>query len=149
MEVMKTYFALIALGLSGAFLHADQKITVSGNDLMQFDIKEFTVSAGENVELEFKNIGKMPKIAMGHNLVILNKGVSSMAFGQKVLGMGASATNPLPEASMGDVLAATKLLGPDESDTIQFTAPSEPGKYEYLCTFPGHFAMMRGTMTVK
>jgi azurin len=91
----------------------------------------------------------MPKIAMGHNLVILNKGVSSMAFGQKVLGMGASATNPLPEASMGDVLAATKLLGPDESDTIQFTAPSEPGKYEYLCTFPGHFAMMRGTMTVK
>ncbi len=145
---MKKLLSLIALGLSGAFLHADQKITVTGNDLMQFDLKEFTVSAGEEVTLEFKNVGKMPKIAMGHNLVILKQDVSSMAFGQKVLGMGASATNPLPEASMGEVLAATKLLGPGETETITFTAP-EAGKYEYLCTFPGHFAMMRGTMTVK
>ena len=146
---MKKFIAFVALGLSGVLVHADQKITITGNDLMQFDIKEFSVTAGEKVELEFKNIGKMPKIAMGHNLVLLKKGVSALAFGQKVLGMSASATNALPEASMGDVLAATKLLGPDESDTITFTAPSEPGKYDYLCTFPGHFAMMRGTMTVK
>ena len=148
MKIMKTFFALIALGLSGAFLHADQKITVTGNDLMQFDIKEFTVSTGENVELEFKNIGKMPKIAMGHNLVILKEGISALKFGQKIMGMGASATNPIPEASKEDVLAATKLLGPDESATITFTAP-KPGVYQYLCSFPGHFAMMRGTMTVK
>ncbi len=146
---MKKFIAFAALGLSGVLVHADQKITITGNDLMQFDIKEFSVSAGEQVELEFKNIGKMPKIAMGHNLVLLKKGVSAIAFGQKVLGMGASATNPLPEASMSDVLAATELLGPDESDTISFTAPSEAGTYDYLCTFPGHFAMMRGTMTVK
>ena len=146
---MKKFIAFVALGLSGVLVHADQKITITGNDLMQFDIKEFSVTAGEKVELEFKNIGKMPKIAMGHNLVLLKKGVSALAFGQKVLCMGASATNALPEASMGDVLAATKLLGPDESDTITFTAPSEAGKYDYLCTFPGHFAMMRGTMTVK
>ena len=39
------------------------------------------------------------------------------------MGMGASATNPIPEASKEDVLAATKLLGPDECDTITFTAP--------------------------
>ena len=64
------------------------------------------------------------------------------------MGMGASATNPIPEASKEDVLAATKLLGPDERDTITFTAP-KPGVYQYLCSFPGHFAMMRGTMTVK
>ena len=48
-----------------------------------------------------------------------------------------------------DVIAFTKLLGPDESDTITFTAPKESGAYEYVCTFPGHFAMMRGTMKVK
>jgi len=149
MKQMKKFLSLIALGLSGAFLHADQKITVTGNDLMQFDLKEFTVSAGEQVTLEFKNVGKMPKIAMGHNLVLLKAGVSGIQFGQKVLGMGASATNPLPEASKEDVLAATKLLGPGESDTITFTAPSEPGVHQYVCTFPGHFAMMRGNMTVK
>ena len=70
---MKKFFIYLSLGLTGAFLHADQKITISGNDLMQFDIKEFSVTAGEKVELEFKNIGKMPKIAMGHNLVILKQ----------------------------------------------------------------------------
>ena len=148
-DSMKNLIAIAAFGLTGLFLHADQKITISGNDLMQFDIKEFSVSAGEKVVLEFKNTGNLPKIAMGHNLVILKAGISGIQFGQKVMGMGASATNPLPEASKEDVLAATKLLGPGESDTITFTAPSEPGVHQYVCTFPGHFAMMRGNMTVK
>ena len=136
--------ALLAISLNAA-----QKITITGNDTMQFDTKEFTVKAGEEVELELKNIGKLPKIAMGHNLVILKKGISAIKFGQKIMGMGASATNVLPAASMDDVIAATKLLGPSESDTITFTAPNEAGDYQFVCTFPGHFAMMRGIMVVK
>ena len=125
-----------------------KKITISGNDTMQFDLKSFDVKAGEKVELTFKNIGKIPKIAMGHNLVILKKGISAIAFGQKALGAGANATNALPDSVKGDTITATKLLGPDESETITFTAP-EAGDYEYVCTFPGHFAMMRGVMKVK
>ena len=128
--------------------HAAQKVTITGNDTMQFDKREFTVKSGEQVELEFKNIGKLPKIAMGHNLVILKKGISSLKFGQKVMSMGANATNPLPEPSMVDVIAATKLLGPGESETVTFTAP-ESGDYQFVCSFPGHFAMMRGIMVVK
>ena len=128
--------------------NAAQKITITGNDTMQFDKREFTVKSGEKVELEFKNIGKLPKIAMGHNLLILKKGISSLKFGQKVMSLGASATNALPEGSMEDVIAATKLLGPGENETITFTAP-EPGDYQFVCSFPGHFAMMRGIMVVK
>ena len=116
---------------------------------MQFDIKSFEVKAGDEVKLTLKNVGKLPKIAMGHNLVILKKGVTAIAFGQKALGAGANANNPLPDGVKSDVVAFTKLLGPDESDTITFTAPAEAGNYEYVCTFPGHFAMMRGTMVVK
>tara|TARA_B100001027_G_scaffold196366_1_gene153205 strand:+ start:29 stop:466 length:438 start_codon:yes stop_codon:yes gene_type:complete len=142
-------FILIALATLAVSLNAAQKIIITGNDTMQFDTKEFTVKAGEEVELELKNIGKLPKIAMGHNLVILKKGISAIKFGQKIMGMGASATNVLPAASMDDVIAATKLLGPSESDTITFTAPSEAGDYQFVCTFPGHFAMMRGIMVVK
>ena len=126
----------------------DQTVTITGNDTMQFDKREFTVKSGEKVELEFKNIGKLPKIAMGHNLVILKKGISSLKFGQKVMSLGASATNALPEGSMEDVIAATKLLGPGENETLTFTAP-EPGDYQFVCSFPGHFAMMRGIMVVK
>ena len=55
---------------------------------------------------------------------------------------------PQDEANKKKILAHTKLLGPGEEDSVIFTAPS-PGKYEYLCTFPGHFGIMRGVLTVK
>jgi len=126
-----------------------KEVTITGNDTMQFDIKNFDVKAGSKVKITLKNIGQVPKIAMGHNLVVLKKGITAIAFGQKALGAGANATNALPASLMGDVIAATKLLGPAESDTVEFTAPKETGSYEYVCTFPGHFALMRGTMTVK
>ena len=125
-----------------------KKVTITGNDTMQFDLKSFEVKSGEEVELTFKNVGKIPKIAMGHNLVVLKKGISAVAFGQKAMGAGANANNALPDSVKGDTIAATKLLGPDEKETITFTAP-EAGDYEYVCTFPGHFALMRGMMKVK
>jgi len=141
-------FTTLLLLASSLFVSANE-IVVSGNDTMQFDVKTFEVKAGEPVTLTLKNTGKLPKIAMGHNLVVLKKGISAIAFGQKAMGAGANATNPLPDSVKEDVLASTKLLGPGESDTVKFTAPAEAGSYEYVCTFPGHFAMMRGTMTVK
>tara|TARA_Y100000588_G_C14230654_1_gene915117 strand:- start:1693 stop:2169 length:477 start_codon:yes stop_codon:yes gene_type:complete len=127
----------------------DQTVTITGNDTMQFDVKAFEVKAGSKVKIVLKNIGVVPKIAMGHNLVILKKGITAIAFGQKALGAGANATNALPDSLKGDVIANTKLLGPAESESIVFTAPTEAGNYEYVCTFPGHFALMRGVMTVK
>ena len=143
--LISAMFTFIALGDKGS----DKDIVITGNDTMQFDIKNFEVDAGSKIKLTLKNIGKVPKIAMGHNLVVLKKGISAIAFGQKALGAGANATNPLPDSVKGDVIAFTKLLGPDESDTITFIAPKESGSYEYVCTFPGHFAMMRGVMEVE
>ena len=144
------FFSLLLLLITPAFItHAEvKKIIVTGNDTMQFDLKSFEVKAGDTVELTFKNVGKIPKIAMGHNLVVLKKGISAVAFGQKAMGAGANATNALPDSVKGDTIASTKLLGPDESETITFTA-SEAGDYEYVCTFPGHFALMRGVMKVN
>ena len=63
--------------------------------------------------------------------------------------MRINAVNPLPDSLKGDVIASTKLLGPGEQEILTFTAPKDPGSYEYVCTFPGHFAMMRGVMKVK
>ena len=139
--VLSLLFSINAFSLS--------KITISGDDKMQFSLKEFEVKAGEPVELIFKNEGKLPKIAMGHNLVILNEGISAIAFGGKAMQAGANATNALPDSVKGDVLAYTKLLGPGESETIKFKAPTKPGIHQFVCTFPGHYAMMRGIMVVK
>jgi len=47
------------------------------------------------------------------------------------------------------VLAKTELLGPGKSDSVTLTAPREPGSYDYVCTFPKHYASgMKGVMTV-
>ena len=146
---MKLLNILTVLLMPAMSIIADsKKITITGNDTMQFDLKSFEVKSGEKVELTFKNVGKIPKIAMGHNLVVLKKGISAVAFGQKAMGAGANANNALAESVKGDTIVATKLLGPDENETIIFTAP-EAGDYEYVCTFPGHFALMRGVMKVK
>ena len=148
-----TNIQLLAFFSFFVFAHAEEEITreiiISGNDAMQFDVKKFVTAPGEKIHVTFKNVGSLPKIAMGHNLVFLKKGIDAVAFGQKVLASGGSATNPLPKSLLGDVIAHTKLLGPSESETITFEAPKSKGDYQYVCTFPGHFAMMRGTMEVK
>jgi azurin len=146
---MKVLFTIILTAFLLSNTHAVTKVTISGNDQMQFSLKEFEVKAGDDVELEFKNAGSLPKIAMGHNLVILKEGVSAIAFGGKALQAGANATNALPDAVKDDVLAFTKLLGPGEVEVIKFKAPAKPGIHQFVCTFPGHYAMMRGVMVVK
>ena len=47
------------------------------------------------------------------------------------------------------ILHHTKLLGQDQSEVLRFKAPMPPGEYPYLCTFPGHWVIMRGVMVVK
>lgn len=148
-----SYFLIFKLCLF-SFLFANEssppkEITITGNDAMQFNVKSFEANVQQSLRLTFKNIGSMPKIAMGHNLVILKKDISAITFGQKVLASGGSATNPLPKSLLGDVIASTRLLGPGESEVVIFKAPNETGEYEYVCTFPGHFAMMRGKMIVR
>ncbi len=125
----------------------DVEVKLTGNDQMQYDKKTFTVTAGQKVKLTFKNIGVLPKVAMGHNVVILKKGVNKVAFATAAIPAGPQAEY-IPAAHKKDILAHTKMLGPGEETSIVFTAP-DAGKYDYLCTFPGHFAVMSGVMTVK
>jgi azurin len=122
------------------------EFTVKGNDQMQFDLKTLEAAAGDTIKLTFENVGKLPKQAMGHNLVVLKKGADVAAFAMAA--MTAAATEYFPEAKKDDALAHTKLLGPGEKDTITFTI-AEAGEYTYICTFPGHYVLMKGVLTVK
>lgn len=124
-------------------------LLVEGTDAMQFTVKQLTVKAGQQVKLVFKNKGAMPKAAMGHNLVVLKPGVAAMTFGPSVIAKGTLANDYLPEEMLKDVVAHTKLLGPGEHETIEFMAPDKPCTLEYVCTFPGHFAIMNGKITVE
>ncbi len=125
----------------------DVEVKITGNDQMQYDKKAFTVESGKKVKLSFKNVGKLPKAAMGHNVVILKKGVNKVGFATAAITAGPAA-DYLPADKKSETLAHTKMLGPGEEHSVVFTAPA-PGKYDYICTFPGHFALMNGVMTVK
>jgi azurin len=113
-------------------------------ELMKFDKEVFTVTAGNKVVLELDNLD-----GMEHNLLILKPGTL-----QKV-GTAADAMLRDPKASekfyvpaIPEVLFSTKMLGPNEVYTLNFTAPSLPGDYPFVCTFPGHWRMMNGIMRV-
>lgn len=124
----------------------DVHVNIDGTDTMMYSKKSFNVKSGQKVKLTFKNIGKLPKVAMGHNIVILKNSVDLVDFCNEAVKFP---TNEyFPKGREKDVIGRTKLLGPGEEDTIYFVAP-EQGTYEYVCTFPGHFALMRGKMIVK
>lgn len=122
-------------------------IEITGNDAMKFSVTEITASPGETLRITFRNVGKMPKQAMSHNWVLLKP----MTDGEvNAFGMAASAKAPtyLPD-DRSAIIAHTKMLGGGESDQIEVKVPSTPGTYPYVCTFPGHFAIMKGTLVVK
>jgi azurin len=48
-----------------------------------------------------------------------------------------------------DVLFHTSVVQPETSDTIYFIAPSTPGDYDFICSFPGHAALMKGILRVE
>ena len=125
-----------------------REIKITCNDAMQFDTKALELKAGETVKITLENVGKAPKVAMGHNLVILKSGANLMAFAMKAQTARESDYIPTDKETADMMLVHTKLLGPGESDSIVFTPPAA-GSYEFLCTFPGHFALMKGVITVK
>lgn len=127
----------------------EKKIELTGSDQMQYSTKALEVTAGDTVVLTFKHIGKLPKTAMGHNFVLLKADTKVPDFSMKAMKAVATEYIPDDEESKKAVIAHTKLIGGGETDTLTFTAPAEPGAYPYICSFPGHFALMQGVLTVK
>ena len=121
-------------------------IVIKVSDAMQFDLKEIKVKAGQKVKLTLTHSGKLAKAAMGHNWVLLKKGVDVAAFGGKAA--AARETDYIPKSEAANIIAHTKLVGGGESDTIEFTAPAK-GKYTFICSFPGHYALMKGDFIVE
>ncbi|WKW46517.1 azurin [Myroides sp. JBRI-B21084] len=121
-------------------------VELESNDQMQFNQTEIKVPVGKTISLTLKHTGKMAKEVMGHNFVLLNKGVDMAAFATKAA--EAKDNGFVPAGSEADVLAKTDLIGGGESTTVEFTI-TEAGKYDFLCSFPGHYAMMKGVIIAE
>jgi uncharacterized protein len=112
---------------------------------MRFATEHFTVKPGQRVRLTLENPDEMP-----HNLLIVRPGtvdaVGALADAM-MTSMDAAERQYIPATP--DVMWATRILDPGESETIEFTAPRQAGDYPYVCTFPGHWRIMQGVMTVE
>lgn len=122
------------------------EIVIEGNDQMKYNLDKIEVHAGQTVKLTLKHVGEMPIESMGHNWVLLSKGVDRADFAMEA--MNAKDNDYIPADRMDDVITHTKMLGGGEETTIEFEAP-EKGTYEFLCSFPGHHGMMNGKFIVK
>jgi len=120
-------------------------ITINAGDDMKFDLSEIKVKEGQTVKLTLNHTGKLPKEAMGHNWALLAQGTIVSDFATKA--MQAKDSDYIP-AGATEVIVHTKLVGGGQSDTIEFSAPAK-GVYEFICTFPGHVGMMKGTFYVE
>jgi putative membrane-bound dehydrogenase-like protein len=126
----------------------DAQITLSTvPEKMAYDIKQFTVNPGQRVFLTLKNTDSMQ-----HNIVIIKIGTLP-DFGMKADAFlthpDAAKKNYIPRMPHGTIIANSGMLDPGTQEVIVFDAPIVPGDYPYVCTFPGHWRMMQGVMTVR
>jgi azurin len=110
---------------------------------MAFDKKTLTAPAGAEVHLTIKNNATMATLP--HNWVLVKPGTEA-----SVAANGLKLGEPAGFFDVRDknALAHTPMAKPGESTEVTFTAPSEPGDYPYICTYPGHYMMMKGVLTV-
>jgi len=121
-------------------------IELTANDTMKFNVTALEAKAGEDLKVVLTNIGTIPKEAMGHNFVLLKPGSDVAAF--SAAAAMAKDKDYIPDALKDEVIVHTATLGPRKSDETPVFKLT-PGEYPYLCSFPGHFVTMKGTLTVK
>ena len=122
----------------------DFKVILNSFDNMIYDKNKIEVDSGKNIILTLNHKGKVSKEFMGHNFVLLKKGVNVDEYAKKAV--LAKSNDYIPNSD--EAIAYTKMLGGGESTTIRFSAP-EAGIYTYICSFPGHYMMMRGELIVN
>ncbi len=113
---------------------------------MRYDTPRLVVEAGKPFEVIFENMD-----LMGHNFVIVEPGA------RKAVAEAAQTMPPTQLDKQGRaflpkndkrVVAATRLVEPGQKEVLKVTAPQKEGEYEYVCTFPGHWMIMWGTLVV-
>ena len=111
---------------------------------MIYDRETVAVQAGRPVEFRLTNTDNMP-----HNFAVVLPGTMAEV-GELAEATGrdqdAAARNFIPKSDK--VLVASKLVQPEQTDSIFFEVPKEPGIYPYVCTYPGHWRRMYGALYV-
>ncbi|MEM6628120.1 MAG: plastocyanin/azurin family copper-binding protein [Bacteroidota bacterium] len=122
---------------------ADVSLTLGTKPGLIFDQEKIVVKAGNKVELTFNNNDDML-----HNFLLVSPNQADEV-GNAAMKLGLKGEEMAYVPEMEEVIYHTGLLEPGSSEVIYFEAPTTPGEYPYVCTFPGHFMTMRGILKVE
>ncbi len=130
---------------AGLKASAGDALVVRAAPGLQFSPKELRAKAGSKVRLIFEN----PDL-MTHNFVLVDDGagdeVGALA-DRMASDPDGMAKGYVPQSPK--ILLSTPLVNPRAKHEVVFVVPTKPGRYPYLCTFPGHWRLMRGVLLVE
>ncbi|HNR91568.1 MAG TPA: azurin [Dokdonella sp.] len=143
------------LALASALLFASSSafaacsVDIEGNDAMQFNLKTIEVDKScKDFTVNLKHVGKLAKNVMGHNWALT---ASADMQGAATDGQKAGLEADYIKAGDARVIAHTKMIGGGESTSVTFPVSklAADTPYTFFCSFPGHWGIMKGTLTLK
>ncbi len=141
----------LALGAAGAAHAAGScSVNMEGNDAMRYNMANIDVPKScSSFTINLKHTGKMAKNVMGHNVVVAKAADMN---GIDADGIKAGLAADYVKAGDTRVIAHSKVVGGGESTSFsipvaKLTAAGAP--LSFFCSFPGHAALMKGTLTLK
>lgn len=132
-------------GTNFGWVSSSQKLSVAAAPGLQFEPRVLRVVPGARVSLAFRNGDP----GMPHNVAVVRADAID-EFGERSMQLASNpraiATHYVPEDPRE--LCFSPILQPGDSYTLYFEAPKEPGEYRLVCTYPGHWRVMQGSLFV-
>ena len=113
-------------------------VVPSVKNAMRYEVRRVQAPAGATVRLVMDNTTTTSP-AMVHNVVVLSDERAIERVGMAA----ASVADNVPDDPA--VRFHTPLTRPGQRSAVVFTMPP-PGEYPFICTYPGHWATMQGTL---
>lgn len=116
-----------------------------GNTLDEIAYKEDTLEVKPGVLVKLDLINEGVDMPMMHNVVFTTPDK------YKLVALAAAEVgapgNYVPKSPA--VIAASPMALPGQTVELEFTSPTIPGAYNFVCTYPDHWHRMHGVLLVK
>lgn len=149
MKIKSIALSLLLSTIAGAAMADECSVAITSNDAMQFDTKSIAISSAcKEFTVKLTHAGKLPKTVMGHNWV-LSKADDKQAIASE--GMAAGVDNNYLKQGDERVIASTPIIGGGESTSVTFSVSKLTAgvPYAFFCSYPGHNAIMQGSVTLQ
>ncbi|QEH37147.1 Auracyanin-B precursor [Aquisphaera giovannonii] len=122
-----------------------REVRVKAGPNLTFLPSSLTARPDEPIKLVFQNPDVVP-----HNWALLRPGSLARVgdlLNRIIAEADAAVRHYIPRSD--DVIAYVDITDPGTEFAIYFRAPSARGRYPFVCTFPGHWMVMNGVLTVE